>query len=104
VGPRPRGRQRAPRRPAPRPAGLLFHPAELYSYYGLKLRASSPLPHTLAVGLSGDEIGYLTDPAAYEKNEYAAIVVPKILECPPYAPEAADVLTGAALELLKKIA
>lgn len=86
------------------PVALLFHPAELYSYYGLKLRTSSPLPHTLAVGLAGGEIGYLTDPTAYEKKEYAALVVPKILETPPYAPEAAQVLTSGALELLGKLA
>lgn len=85
------------------PVALLFHPAELYSYYGLKLRTESPIPHTLAVGFTGDEIGYLTDPTAYTNKEYAALVVPKILEVPPYAPEAAHLLTAGALDLLRTL-
>lgn len=85
------------------PVALLFHPGELYSYYGLKLRTGSSFKHTLAVGLCGDEVGYLTDPAAYENKEYAALVVPKILEVPPFAVEAAEVLTGAAIELTRKV-
>lgn len=83
---------------------LLFHPAELYSFYGLQIRTGSPFPHTLAVGFTGDEVGYLTDPAAFEAKEYAAVVVPKILQYPPFQPDAAQVLAGHALETLKKLA
>lgn len=86
------------------PVALLFHPAELYSYYGLRLRTGSPIPHTLAIGFTGDEIGYLTDPAAYTNKEYAALVVPKIIEVPPYAPEAAQVLTAELDKLLQSSA
>jgi hypothetical protein len=56
---------------------LLFHSAELYSFYGLKIRLDSPFPATLAVGYSDDLIGYVTDPNAYRDHEYAAMVVPK---------------------------
>lgn len=83
---------------------LLFHPAELYSYYGLELRTRSPFARTLAVGLCGDDVGYLTDPTAYEAREYAAIVVPKILQYPPFTPGAAAQLTAHALGLLQKLA
>lgn len=82
---------------------LLFHASELYSYYGLAIRRDSPFPDTLVVGFTDDEIGYLPDPAAYEKEEYAAIVVPKILDLPPFAPNAASVLKEAAVGLLKKV-
>jgi hypothetical protein len=84
--------------------GLLFHPAELYSYYGLAIRRDSPFAHTLAVGYTDDLIGYLTDPKAYTAGEYAAVVVPKILSLPPFTPDAARTMTEAAVGLLKKVA
>ncbi len=86
------------------PIGLLFHPAELYSYYGLAIRRDSALADTLVVGYADDCIGYLPDPKAYQANEYAAVVVPKILDIPPYRPTAAREMTAAALALLKEAA
>ena len=38
--------------------GLLFHLAELYSYYGLEIRRDSPFEHTLVIGYTDDFIGY----------------------------------------------
>lgn len=84
-------------------AALLFHGSELYSYYGLAVRRDSPFPDTLVVGYTDDFVGYLTDPRAYEKEEYAAVVVPKILDLPPFAPNAASALKEAGVELLKKV-
>jgi hypothetical protein len=83
---------------------LLFHAAELYSFYGLKIRLDSPFPATLAVGYSDDLIGYVTDPNAYRDHEYAAMVVPKILDFPPFKPLAAREFTAAAKTLLKQLA
>jgi len=83
---------------------MLFHGSELYSYYGLKIRLDSPFPTTIAVGYADDMIGYLPDPNAYKDREYAAIVVPKILDYPPFTPDAAWEFTGAASALLKKLA
>jgi neutral ceramidase len=83
--------------------GLLFHAAELYSFYGLKVRLDSPFAATLLVGYADDFIGYLTDPKAYEASEYAAIVVPKILDLPPFKPEAARQYSDALLQLARKI-
>ena len=83
--------------------GLLFHPAELYSYYGLDIRRDSPFENTLVVGYTDDFIGYLTDPNAYEAGEYAAIVVPKITDLPPFTPEAARVFTTEAKAFLQKV-
>lgn len=84
--------------------GILFHPAELYSYYGLAIRRDSPTKHTLAVGYTDDMIGYLPDPAAYEAGEYAAVTVPKILDLPPFTPQAAGRLATAAVSLLRELA
>lgn len=84
------------------PVGLLLHPGELYSYYGLAIRRGSPLYDTLVVGCADDSIGYLPDPAAYQLGEYSALVVPKIVDFPPYQPTAARDMTAAAIVLLKQ--
>lgn len=83
---------------------LLFHPAELYSCYGLEIRRDSPFQNTLVVGYTEDFIGYVTDPKAYEGNEYAAVVVPKIIELPPFQTTAGRALAAAAIALLKRLA
>ena len=82
------------------PLGLLFHGSELYSYYGLRMQQDSPFTTTLCVGYTDDFIGYLTDPKAYSGNEYAAVVVPKIADIPPFTPTAARELASFANQLL----
>jgi neutral ceramidase len=85
------------------PVGFYFHPAELYSYYGLAIRRGSPFADTLSVGYTDGIIGYLTDPNAYKAGEYAAMVVPKILDYPPFTPDAASRLTDSAGVLLRRV-
>ncbi|MCC6794774.1 MAG: neutral/alkaline non-lysosomal ceramidase N-terminal domain-containing protein [Candidatus Hydrogenedentes bacterium] len=82
---------------------LLFHPAELYSFYGLQLRAAAPFSNVLAVGYCDDFVGYLTDPKAYDNKEYAAIVVPKIMGWPPFTSECARHFTAQCQALLTKL-
>lgn len=82
---------------------ILFHPSELYSYYGLAIRRGSPSRWTIVVGYSDGYIGYLPDPTAYENSEYAAMVVPKILNYPPFASQAASQMTNSAIALLNEI-
>jgi hypothetical protein len=84
--------------------GLVFHPGELYSFYGLAIRRGSPFAHTLSVGYTDGIVGYLPDPTAYKAGEYAAITVPKILDYPPFTPTAARELTQAAGAMLKEVA
>ena len=86
------------------PVGMLFHPGELYSYYGLAIRRDSPLKDTLVVGCADGSIGYLPDPTAYQASEYSAIVVPKIIDLPPYQSTAAKEMAAAAIALLKETA
>jgi hypothetical protein len=83
---------------------LLFHPAELFSFYGLAIRRDSPWRKTLVVGYSDGIVGYLCDPKAYVTGEYAATTVPKILDYPPFTPSAARQMQVAALGLLKRVA
>jgi len=82
---------------------LVFHPAELYTYYGLAIRRDSPFPNTIVVGYADGLIGYLTDPQAYKSGEYAAIVVPKILDFAPFKPTAASEMTTKAVDLLRSL-
>ncbi len=86
------------------PVGMVLHPGELYSYYGLAIRRDSPFKDTLVVGCADGSIGYLPDPKAYQAGEYSAIVVPKIVDRPPYQPTAARELAAAAIALLKETA
>jgi len=86
------------------PVGMLLHPGELYSYYGVAIRRDSPLRDTLVVGCANGSIGYLPDPTAYRAGEYSAIVVPRIVDLPPYQPTAARDMTAAAIALLKATA
>lgn len=80
---------------------IVFHPAELYSVYGLTIRRDSPAENTIVVGYCDDMVGYVTDPKAYENNEYAAIVVPKILGWPPFKPDTGRKLAAALVSLLR---
>ena len=77
--------------------GLLFHPAELFSFYGLAIRLGSPFRDTLVVGYTDGCVGYLCDPKAYQTGAYEAFTVPKILDYPPFAPTAARQMTAAAI-------
>ena len=86
------------------PVGLFFHPSELFSYYGLSIRHHAPQEHTIAVGYTDGFVGYLTDPTSHKSREYAAAIVPKVLDLPPYVPTAARDFTGQAIDFLKSVA
>jgi hypothetical protein len=85
------------------PLALIFHPTELYSYYGLAVKNRSPATDTLVVGYTDGLTGYLADPTAYATGDYGAFTVPKILDYPPFTPQAASLLTDAMVTTLKKI-
>ena len=84
--------------------GILFHPGELYSVYGLSIRRASPFADTIVVGYTDDLIGYVPDPKAYQAGEYAAVVVPKIVDLPCFEPDVGRRLAAAALELMTRAA
>ena len=48
---------------------MLFHPGELYSYYGLAIRRDSPLRDTLVVGCADGSHRLPARPRAYELGE-----------------------------------
>ena len=84
------------------PLAMVFHPTELYSYYGLAVRHRSPAKDTLVVGYTDGLTGYLADPTAYETGDYGAFTVPKILDYPPFTPNAASHLSDSMVAALKK--
>ena len=87
--------------------GLAFHASELFSFYGLDIRHKSPFAHTLLVGYADGALGYVTDPKSYETGDggnYAAVVVPKILDLPPFTPEAGRALAAGIGGLLRDVA
>jgi len=87
--------------------GLAFHPSELFSFYGLNIRTKSPFTHTLTVGYADAFCGYVTDPNSYEEGDggnYAAVVVPKILDIPPFSREAGRALASGIGGLLRELA
>jgi neutral ceramidase len=83
---------------------LLFHSGELYSGYGLAIRRDSPFADTVVVGYTDDLIGYVPDPTAYQAGEYAATVVPKIMDLPRFKPGVGRAFIETALDLLRKLA
>lgn len=82
---------------------LVFHPSELYSYYGLAIDRGAPFKQTLVVGYADGYVGYLPDPLAFERREYAAVTVPRILNFPPFSPTAARRLADDAIALLNEM-
>ena len=58
---------------------------------------------TIVVGYTDDLIGYLPDPKAYQAGEYAAAVVPKLMDLPRYKPDVARRMTAAVMDLLRKL-
>lgn len=84
--------------------GFVFHGSELYSYYGLAIRGDSPFADTLVVGYTDDAVGYITDPKAYEGQEYGAVLTPRILGLPPFVPQAAAHLVEQSKQLLDRLA
>ena len=53
--------------------GLVFHPAELFSYHGLAIRRDSPFANTLVVGYTNDFIGYVTGTYNHVGSRYTQL-------------------------------
>ncbi len=86
---------------------LAFHASELYSFYGLDIRHKSPFENTLVVGYADGALGYVTDPKSYDPADggnYGAVVVPKILDIPPFTRETGRALAAGIGSLLRDTA
>lgn len=47
-------------------------PGELFTEYGLALKAQSPVPNTMLVGYTNDHIGYIPGDDSWMSGAYAA--------------------------------
>jgi hypothetical protein len=57
----------------------------------------------LVTPLCGPFIGYLPDAENFAARGYAATLVPRILQMPPYSPALGDALVTGALALLESL-
>jgi neutral ceramidase len=77
-------------------------PAELFCAPGLELKRRSPFPRTWIAGLANGCVGYV--PTAEALGPRGGGYEPRLCRSSKLAPEAAAVLTGAALALLAEVA
>jgi hypothetical protein len=81
----------------------LHVPGEVFTALGQAITARSPFPRTVVTTLCGPFIGYLPDPEDFTAGGYAATIVPRILQMPPYSPAVDDVLIAGALALIESL-
>jgi neutral ceramidase len=81
----------------------LHLPGEVFTALGQAITARSPFAKTVITTLFGPFIGYLPDAEDFAAGGYAATLVPRILQMPPYSPAVDDALVAGALALLESL-
>jgi hypothetical protein len=81
----------------------LHLPGEVFTALGQAITARSPFARTVVTTLFGPFIGYLPDPEDFTAGGYAATLVPRILQVPPYSPAVGDALVAGALALIESL-
>jgi hypothetical protein len=76
---------------------------EVFTALGQAITARSPFARTVVTTLFGPFIGYLPDAEDFTAGGYAATLVPRILQMPPYSPTLNDALVTGALALLESL-
>jgi hypothetical protein len=76
---------------------------EVFTALGQTITARSPFPQTVVTTLFGPFIGYLPDREDFSAGGYAATLVPRILQLPPYNPAVGDALVSGALALIESL-
>jgi hypothetical protein len=78
-------------------------PGEIFTSLGQAIAAGSPFPKTVVTTIFGHFIGYLPDREDFAAGGYAATLVPRILQMPPYSTDVGDALVAGALALLESL-
>jgi hypothetical protein len=81
----------------------LHLPGEVFTALGQAIAARSPFAKTVVTTPFGPFIGYLPDPEDFTAGGYAATLVPRILQMPPYSPAVSDALVDGAVTLLESL-
>ena len=77
---------------------------EAFVEIGLTVKARSPIPHTIFLGYTNGCLGYIPTAAAYEPGGYEVHRAHAVYRLPhTIAPNSADRIIGASLELLAKL-
>jgi hypothetical protein len=79
---------------------LVGLPVELFATYGRRIKAASPYGDTFVATLANGWHGYAPTPEAFARGGYE----PRLTYASRLAPEAGDLLTTAALDLLQRLA
>ncbi len=75
-------------------------PVELFTAFGRRLKAASPVADTFVATLANGWHGYAPTPTAFARGGYE----PRLTDASRLVPEAGDRLTDAALGLLRRVA
>jgi hypothetical protein len=81
----------------------LHLPGEVFTALGQAITVRSPRARTIVTTLFGPFIGYLPDAEDFATGGYAATLVPRILQMPPYSPALGDAVVRGALALLESL-
>jgi hypothetical protein len=81
----------------------LHLPGEVFTAHGQAITVRSPFARTVVTTLFGPFIGYLPDREDFTAGGYAATLVPRILQMPPYSPAVGDALVAGALALIESL-
>jgi hypothetical protein len=81
----------------------LHLPGEVFTALGRAIMERSPFSKTVVTTLFGPFIGYLPDRDDVAAGGYAATLVPRILQLPPYSPAVGDALISGAVALLESL-
>jgi neutral ceramidase len=79
------------------------HPSELFTKFGLDLRAKFGSDDLFVLGYANGSIGYVPDSYEIERGGYAALQSPKFTGQNPFVDESGNILVDGLVETLKKI-
>jgi neutral ceramidase len=79
------------------------HPSELFTKFGLDLRAQCPSNNLFVLGYSNGSIGYVPDDYEIERGGYAALQSPKFTGQCPFTAQSGDALVKAMLDAVATI-
>jgi hypothetical protein len=71
---------------------IIFLPGEVFVRLGLSIKKNSPFGNTFIAGYYGRYIGYIPDKFNFEREGYAATLVPRIVDFFPYEKNVGETL------------
>ena len=82
---------------------LVFLPGEVFAGIGIEIKKRIPFEKVVIVGYYGKWIGYVPDPADFDRGGYASTVPPRISGLFPYERNVGELLTEKTLRLFSNL-